>query len=158
MPAVFLAGSVIRAHAQSAAHHVTIPAAVEVDLSHLGEHTHANRLRFDTGRLDVAAMQADGARYRSVRVVGHCRLPTDHAALPPGFEALQKSFGPIPTYGPMDGRPGWSSAASTVKGRHEVTFSVPTRFANWVAGRPVAVRRRYKDPKSYSLEVTWEER
>ena len=131
-----------------------------MDLSHLGGHTHANSLCFGTGRLDIAAMQADkiAQSYRDVRVVGHCRLPTDRAALPPGFESLQPSVGLIPTYGSIDGKPGWSFVAATQKGRHVVIFSVPTRFANWVAGQPLALRRRYKDPRSYSLEVIWEER
>ena len=141
------------------AHHLTLPTAAKVDLSHLGVHTHANFLCFLTGTLNISTMQADKSapRYRRVRVVGHCRLPTARAALPPDFAALQRDVGAIPTYGPIDGKPGWSFHASMQGGRNEVIFSVPTRFANWVAGQPQAVRRRYQDPRSYSLEVTWEE-
>ena len=82
------------------AHHVTIPAASQVDYSHLGVHTHANAVLFNTGALDIGKMQADGARYRNVRVVGHCRLPTDRAALPPGFDSLLKDYGPDPRLRP----------------------------------------------------------
>ena len=145
------------------AHRVLVPAAAQVDLSHLGAHTHANVIRFDTGNLDVGGLRSGrpSARLRSVRVVGHCRLPTDRAALPPGLSALLqdygKNYGPVPTYGPIDGNPGWSFVISHVHGRIRVRYTVPTRFANWVAAQPPALRRRYLDPHSYSLEITWEQ-
>ena len=140
------------------AHHVTIPAAAQVDYSHLGVHTHANAVLFNTGSLDIGQMQSDATRYRNIRVVGHCRLPTDRAALPPGFDALLKDYGPVPAYGPMDGQPGWSSHPFHAKGRNGVKFVVPTRFANWVAGLTPAARHRYQSLNSYSLDMTWEER
>ena len=139
-------------------HRVTVPAASQVDYSHLGVHTHANAVLFDTGALDIGQMQSDGTRFRSVRVVGHCRLPTERAALPPGFDALLKDYGPVPAYGPIDGSPGWSSHPFHEDGRNGVKFVVPTRFANWVAGLTPAARHRYKSLHSYSLEITWEER
>ena len=139
-------------------HRVTIPAASQVDLSHLGVHTHANFIRFATGSVDVGKMQADQTLYRNVHVTGHCRLPTDRAALPPGFESLLQQDGPVPTSGPIDGSPGWSYHPADKSGHHQITFSVPTRFANWVACQPPALRHRYKALHSYSLEITWEER
>ena len=139
-------------------HHVTIHAAARMDYSHLGVHTHANALVFDTGALDIGQMQSDGTRFRSVRVVGHCRLPTERAALPPGFDALLKDYGPVPAYGPIDGSPGWSSHPFHANGHNGVKFVVPTRFANWVAGQPPALRHRYKSLHSYSLDIAWEER
>lgn len=141
-------------------HHVLISTAARVDLSHLGIHTHADFVRFDAGTLDVAAMQADktAVQYRNLSLVAHCRLPTDRAALPPGLDSLQKSYGPIPTYGPIDGKPGWSVGSVFVRnGQTWVQFSAPSRFANWVAAQKPALRRRYKDPHSYSLEIRWEE-
>ncbi len=136
---------------------VVVPAASRVDISHLGVHTHADLLLFPLSAQSVAALQG-GPQFRAVRVVAHCRLPTDQAALPPGFGWLTKDAGPIPTSGAIDGDPGWSiSPLFQEGGRDFVKVSVPTRFANWVAGQPPAVQKRYRNRQSYSLEITWEE-
>jgi hypothetical protein len=146
-------------------HRHTIPQASRVDLSHLGVHTHANVITFDTGALNVTAMQADRsqARYRSVTLVGKCRLDTDHAALPPAFKDFASDIGKVPNpYGPIDGRlhgkPGWVTAAYREGAHNRVRISVPTRFANWVAGQKPQRRRQYQDRRSYTLQITWQER
>ena len=136
---------------------VVIPHAARVDLSHVGMHTHENFVRFDTGTLDVAAMRQDAARYPHLTVRGSSRLPTDHAALPPewaspGDAPLDNPYGPIQGQGK---RPGWEVTAGQEGGKNWVKVIVPTRFANWVALQPEKVRRRYLDPRSYSLRVRW---
>ena len=135
--------------------------ASQVDLSHTGIHTHANFLLFDTGSLDVARQQ-DKSGHSHLTVIGHSRLNTDHAALPPEYQSLSEGDPPLDNpYGPIDGqqrgKPGWATLPFTLNGRHWVKILVPTRFANWVALQPKARRRRYMDGRNYSLEIRREE-
>ncbi len=142
-------------------HHILIPRASRIDLSHTGIHTHANFLLFETGSLDAAALQRDTAGHAPLTIIGHSRLSTDHAALPPEYQALAEGDAPLVNpYGPIDGqktgKPGWAAFPFTKGGRHWVKVVVPTRFANWVALQPKARQRRYLDERNYSLEIRWE--
>jgi hypothetical protein len=127
--------------------------AARVDISHLGVHTHANLVLFQLSLQEAAILQGSS----HVRVVAHCRLPTNKASMPPGFQWLAHDYGAIPTYGPIDGSPGWSVSDVFAKnGKKFVKVSVPSRFANWVASQPSALRLRYQNRRNYSLEIRWE--
>lgn len=107
-------------------------------------------------------MSRDKAHFPGLRVVGHSRLETNHAALPPDWQTPGEDMPPLDNpYGPIDGRqpgkPGWAVLAWTQNGRHGVKILAPTRFANWVALQPKARRRKYLDGRSYSLEIRWKE-
>jgi len=141
---------------------LVIPRASRVDISHVGIHTHANFISFDTGAHDLAAMQADPADYPRLTFKAHSRLPTDRAALPPGL--AMPGDPPLDNpYGAMDGgatRPGWGvvvlhQGGRDQGGRNTAKVAVPTRFANWVALQPAARRKAYGDPRGYWLEVRW---
>lgn len=134
-----------------------ISGASRLALSRTGIHTHADFILFDTGELDLAALQKDPARYPALKVTAHCRLSTDHAALPP--ELAAPGDPPLPNpYGPIDGgtgKPGWGIVPFNKNGRHQAKVLVPTRFANWLALQPPARRKVYLDPRRYWLEVRW---
>ena len=152
-----LAGLALTGQAGGIPQEVVIPYAARVDLSHVGLHTHENFVRSDTGALDVAAMRQDAVRYPRLTVRGGARLPTDRAALPPewaspGDAPLDNPYGPIQGQGK---RPGWGTVAGHEGDKNWVKVIAPTRLANWVALQPEKVRRRYSDPRSYSLRVRW---
>lgn len=143
-----------------APHKITIPRASEMALGHLGVHTHANFLLFDTGDLDVSAMRRDPARFPRLTLRAHCSLPTDRAALPPDLAAFSSPGDPpLPNpYGPIDGgrgKPGWSLLPLHRNGKNFVQVLVPTRFADWLAGQPPAHRRLYSQPQRFTLQISW---
>ncbi len=138
---------------------LVIPRAARVDIGHVGIHTHANSILFDTGAHDLAAMQADPAHFPRLTLKAHSRLPTDRAALPPGL--AMPGDPPLDNpYGAMDGGTkgqGWGVIPLHQGGRNTARVVVPTRFANWVALQPLARRKAYGDPRRYWLEVRWGE-
>lgn len=139
---------------------VVIPRASQVVLSHLGVHTHANFLLFDTGTLDITVMQRDPAQFPRLTLRAHSSLPTDRAALPPDLAAFSNPGDPpLPNpYGPIDGgngKPGWTLLPLNQGGRHFVKALVPTRFADWLNGQSPARRRAYFQPQRYRLLITW---
>ena len=141
-------------------HQVTVSRATVVSLSHLGIHTHADYLLFSTGPLDVLQISRDPIHFPGLKLRAFCRLPTDHAALPPDLAAFgSPSDPPLPNpYGPISGgggKPGWTLFPIHQNGKNCVKVLVPTRFANWLALQPPATRRAYLQPQCYSLQVTW---
>ena len=132
--------------------------ALRVRLNGLGARTHANWVLF---RLPFDATQRE--RVRNIDFEIASKAPSNVAALMIGSICAD-----FPAYG--DGIHDWSSY--TVNGVAWTTpfswhgsaptddptilgLNVPTRVANWVAcGRDDALR----DPQSWSLDVTWEER
>jgi hypothetical protein len=129
--------------------------ATSIDLSHLGQHTHANwvvfELPFDTTRRDLR-----NVRFRPRALVG-----TDVAALHTPILCL-----PAPTLGPVeDAR--WSKltlggigqtdllgsrALAPTNDARAYAINVPTRVANAAAcGEPVLASK-----ESWRLEVTWD--
>ncbi len=139
---------------------VVIPRASQVVFSYLGVHTHANFLLFDTGTLDITAMQRDPAQFPRLTLRAHSSLPTDRAALPPDLAAFSNPGDPpLPNpYGPIDGgqgKPGWTLLPQTQGGRHVVKVLAPTRFADWLNGQSPARRRAYLQPQRYRLTITW---
>ena len=159
LPALLLLLGLLPVAAQtSAPDHFVIPRASRLDLSHTGIHTHANFILFDTGALDLAALQREPARYPHLTIRAETRLDTDHAALPPeltmpGDPPLDNPYGPM---GGGRGKPAWGVTLLAQNGRHLVKVSVPTRFANWLALQTPAKRTRYLDPRQYRLEVLWD--
>ena len=140
---------------------IVIPRAFQISFSHLGIHTHANFLLFDTGSLDVAGMRRDPAQFPRLTLRAECSLPTDRAALPPDLAAFSSPTDPpLPNpYGPIDGghgKPGWTGLPLHQNGSNFVKVLVPTRFADWLAGQPPARRRAYLQPQRYRLTITWE--
>lgn len=141
---------------------LVVPRAARVDIGHTGIHTHLNFIYFDTGTHDLAAMQADTIHFPHLTLCAHSRLPTDHAALPPGL-AIPGDPPLENPYGPMErrrSRAGWGIVPLHQVGRggaaiNEAKVVVPTRFANWVALQPPARRKAYLDPRQYWLEVCW---
>ncbi len=143
-----------------APHKTVISHASRVVLSHTGIHTHANYLLFDTGALDLLALQRDPAHYPNLTYKAHSSLPTDHAALPPDLAAFSSPGDPPleNPYGGIDGAPGksgWTPLPGHQNGKNIVTVMVPTRFANWLAAQPPARRKQYTQPKRYTLVITW---
>lgn len=137
-----------------------VPHASQVVLSHLGVHTHANFLLFDTGTLDIAAMQHDPIHFPHLTIRALSSLPTDRAALPPDLAAFSNPGDPpLPNpYGPIEGgsgKPGWTLLPLHKDGRNFVKALVPTRFADWLAGQSPARRRAYLQPQRYRLSITW---
>ena len=144
-----------------AAQKVVIPRASQVVLSHVGVHSHANFLLFDTGSLDVLKIRQNPARFPRLTLRAHSSLPTDHAALPPDLAAFSSPGDPPldNPYGPIDGgsgKPGWTLLPVRQNGKNLVRVLVPTRFANWLALQPPLRRRLYLQPKSYTLTISWE--
>lgn len=138
---------------------VSVP-AFRAALSHTGVHTHANYLLFDTGALDLLALQRDPAHYPKLTFKAHSSLPTDHAALPPDLAAFgSPSDPPLENpYGGIDGgsgKSGWTPLPGHRNGKNIVTVMVPTRFVNWLAAQPPARRKQYAQPKRYTLVITW---
>lgn len=141
-------------------HRIVVPRASQIVLSHLGVHTHANFLLFDTSTLDIAAMQRDPAQFPRLTLRAHSSLPTDRAALPPDLAVFSSPTDPpLPNpYGPIDGgggKPGWTLLPLHQNGRNFVKALVPTRFADWLAGQSLARRRAYLPPQRYTLQITW---
>ena len=60
-------------------------------VSHTGVHTHADYLLFDTGALDLLAMQRDTVRYPKLSFRAHSSLPTQPCRAAAGFGRLQQS-------------------------------------------------------------------
>lgn len=154
-------GAACPTHAQTP-HKMTIPRASQISLSHLGIHTHANFLLFDTGSLDTARMRQDPAHFPRLTLRAHSSLPTDRAALPPDLAVFgSPTDPPLPNpYGPIDGgsgKPGWTLLPLHQNGRNLVKVLVPTRFADWLAGQSPARRRVYLQPQRYTLQITWRE-
>ncbi len=147
------------ASAQSV-HKIVIPRASRVVFSHLGVHTNANYLLFDTGTLNLPALQGDPAHYSHLTFKAHSSLPTNHAALPPDLAAFSSPGDPPlqNPYGPIDGGPsksGWTLLPGHENGKNIVKVLVPTRFANWLALQPPARRKQYEQPHRYTLVITW---
>ncbi len=141
-------------------HKITIPRASQIAFGHLGVHTHANFLLFDTGTLDLAAIQRDPVRFPRLAFRAYSSLPTDRAALPPDLAAFSSpSDPPLPNpYGPIDGgrdKPGWTLLPLHQNGKNFVKVLVPTRFADWLAGQSAARRRAYLQPSRFTLRITW---
>lgn len=139
---------------------IVVPRAFQVVFSHLGVHTHANFLLFDTGALDAAKMRQDPAHFPRLTLRASSSLPTDRAALPPDLAAFSSPDDPpLPNpYGPIgggSGKPGWTLLPLHQNGRNFVKVLVPTRFADWLAGQPPARRRAYLQPQRYKLQITW---
>lgn len=135
--------------------------AARVVLSFTGVHTHADYILFDTGALDLPALQRDPAHYPGLTFTAHSSLPTDHAALPPDLAAFSSPGDPPleNPYGGIDGGPGksgWSLLPGHQNGKNVVKVLVPTRFANWLATQTPARRRQYAQPKRYTLVITWQ--
>jgi hypothetical protein len=140
---------------------IVIPRAAQIVFSHTGIHTHANYLLFDTGTVDIQALQRDPVRYPHLTLKAHSSLPTNHAALPPDLAAFSSPGDPplANPYGPIDGgsnKPGWTLLPGHQNGKNVVKVLVPTRFANWLALQPPARRRLYAQPKRYTLVVMWQ--
>jgi hypothetical protein len=140
---------------------VVVPRAARIVFSHTGIHTHADYLLFDTGALDILALQRDPVRYPHLTFKAHSSLPTNHAALPPDLAAFSSPGDPplANPYGPIDGgsgKPGWTLLPGHQTGKNVVKVLVPTRFANWLALQPPARRRLYAQPKRYTLVVMWQ--
>lgn len=159
LSALLWLGSACPAPAQTP-HKILISRASQIGLSRLGIHTHANFLLFDTGTLDIAAMQRDPAQFPRLTLRAHSRLPTDRAALPPDLAAFSNPGDPpLPNpYGPIDGgngKPGWGVLPLHQNGRNYVKVLVPSRFADWLAGQSPARRRAYLQPQCYRLSITW---
>jgi hypothetical protein len=141
-------------------HKVTIPRASQISFGHLGVHTHANFLLFDTGSLDTAAMRQDPAHFPRLTLRAYSSLPTDRAALPPDLAAFSSPTDPpLPNpYGPINGgkgKSGWTLLPLSKNGRNLVKVLVPTRFADWLAAQPPARRRAYLQPPRFTLQITW---
>ena len=139
---------------------LVIPRASQVVIGHLGIHTHANYLLFDTGALDIARMRRDPARFPHLTLRASCSLPTDRAALPPDLAAFSSPGDPpLPNpYGPIEGgrgKPGWTLLPLRQGGKNFVKVLVPTRFADWLAAQPPARRRAYLQPSRFTLQITW---
>jgi hypothetical protein len=142
-------------------HHARIARANRVDLSHVGIHTDANFVEFQSLSVNLGGIVArclgPKAVCRNLQIVAHCLLSTNHAALPPGLGWLGRAFGPVPDqYGSIDGKPGWSVKVVLNHGAGYAQVSIPSRFANWVAEQKPALRARYLDPKNYWATVNWE--
>jgi hypothetical protein len=140
---------------------IVIPRAAQIVFSHTGIHTHANYLLFNTGTVDIQALQRDPVRYSHLTFKAHSSLPTDHASLPPDLAAFSSPGDPPleNPYGPIDGgsgKPGWTLLPGHQNGKNIVKVLVPTRFANWLALQPPARRRLYEQPKHYTLVVMWQ--
>lgn len=141
-------------------HIVVIPRASQAVFSHLGVHTHANYLLFDTSALDIAQMRRDPAHFPHLTLHAYSSLPTDRAALPPDLAAFSSPGDPpLPNpYGPIDGgngKPGWTLLPTYKDGKNFVKVLVPTRFADWLAAQPLARRRLYLQPACFTLRITW---
>lgn len=141
-------------------HKVVVPRASQIALGHLGIHTHANYLLFDTGTLDVARMRQLPAQFPHLTLLARCSLPTDRAALPPDLAAFSSpSDPPLPNpYGPIDGgrgKPGWTLLPLHQNGKNFVKALAPSRFADWLAGQSPARRRAYLQPPRYTLQISW---
>lgn len=141
-------------------HKVAIPRASQIVISHLGVHTHANYLLFDTGTLDIVQMSQDQAHFPHLLVRAFCSLPTDRAALPPDLAAFSSPGDPpLPNpYGAINGgrgKPGWTLLPLHTGAKNFVKVLVPTRFADWLAAQPAARRRLYSQPARFSLQVSW---
>ena len=150
----------IPAASAQAAKKVVIPHAFQVVFSHTGIHTHADYLLFDTGALDILALQSHPATYPNLAFKAHSSLPTDRAALPPDLAAFSSPGDPPlqNPYGPIDGapgKPGWTVLPVHQNGKNRVKVLVPTRFVNWLAAQSPARRKQYAQPQRYSLVVTW---
>ena len=160
---VFLAASASAFFAPALAqspHKIVIPRASRLVLGHLGIHTDANYLLFDTDALDLSACQRDPLHYSHLTFKAHSSLPTNHAALPPDLAAFGSPGDPPlqNPYGPIDGGPGksgWTLLPGHENGRNIVKALVPTRFANWLAAQSPARRRQYAQPNRYTLTITW---
>ena len=70
-------------------HKTVISHASRVVFSATGVHTHADYLLFDTGALDLPALQRDPAHYPGLSFKAHSSLPTNRAALPPDLAAFR---------------------------------------------------------------------
>ena len=141
-------------------HKVVVPHASRVVLNYTGVHTHADYLLFDTGALDLLALQRDPSHYPQLVFKAHSSLPTNYAALPPDLAAFSAPGDPPleNPYGAIDGgagKPGWSLLPGHQNGGNVVKVLVPTRFANWLAVQPPARRRQYAQPRRYTLSITW---
>ena len=141
-------------------HKTVITQASRVVLGVTGVHTHADYILFNTGALDLLALQRDPAHYPGLSFKAHSSLPTNHAALPPDLAAFGSPGDPPleNPYGPIDGgsgKPGWTPLPGHQNGKNVVTVLVPTRFANWLAAQPPARRKQYAQPKRYTLTITW---
>ncbi len=152
-------GAACPASAQSP-HKIIIPRVSQSALGHLGVHTHANFLLFNTGILDIPAMQRDPSQFPRLALRAHSSLPTDRAALPPDLAAFgSPSDPPLPNpYGPIDGgygKPGWTLLPMHRGSKNLVKVLVPTRFADWLAAQPLARRRLYSQPQRFTLQITW---
>jgi len=141
-------------------HKVVISRASRVIFSYTGVHTHADYLVFDTGTLDLSALQRDPVHYPNLTFKAHSSLPTNHAALPPDLAAFSSPGDPPleNPYGSIDvgsGKPGWTLLPGHQNGKNVVKVLVPTRFANWLAVQTPARRKQYAQPKRYTLTITW---
>ncbi len=141
-------------------HKTVISHASRVVLSFTGVHTHADYILFDTGTLDLPALQRDPIHYPGLTFNAHSSLPTNHAALPPDLAAFGSPGDPPleNPYGGIDGGPGksgWTLLPGHQNGKNAVKVLVPTRFANWLAAQPPARRKQYAQPKRYTLVITW---
>ncbi len=141
-------------------HKTVISRASRVVFSAVGVHTHADYLLFDTGALDLLALQRDPAHYAGLSFKAHSSLPTNHAALPPDLAAFSSPGDPPleNPYGAIDGgsgKPGWTLLPGHQNGKNVVKVLVPTRFANWLAAQSPARRKQYAQPGRYTLVVTW---
>ncbi len=142
-------------------HKIIILHASQIAFSHLGIHTHANFLLFDTGSSDIAAMQHDPVHFPRLTLRACSSLPTDRAALPPDLVAFSSPTDPpLPNpYGPINGgsgKPGWTLLPLHKDGKNFVKVLVPSRFADWLAGQPPARRRLYSQRQRFTLQISWE--
>ena len=159
LPLISLCFSLMSASSAQTAKKIVISHASRVVFSHTGVHTHADYLLFDTGALDLLALQHNPA-YPNLAFKAHSSLPTDRAALPPDLAAFSSPGDPPlqNPYGPIDGgpgKPGWSLLPLHQNGKNCVKVLVPTRFVNWLAAQSPARRKQYAQPQRYSLVVTW---
>lgn len=137
--------------------------AAQVRLNSFGVRTHTNWILF---RLPFATNQYD--RIRNVRYRTSAGVPTDVGELRVGSVCVDVStLGPVSSWALYnEGGMGWSASGRTLHfGEHArppvhhdptvLAINVPTRVANYAACHEAAAM---KDPETWVLDVTWEER
>jgi hypothetical protein len=143
---------------------IYLPRANAVVVGHEGIHTHRNYILFVIPGATPRAMFNDDRhlKYRHVQFTAHCRLPTDHAALPFSLPIVGTEPPGLDLYGAIDGQSryqrGWGVDDVNDLPPGIVHVMIPSRFVDWLARRPRDVQNRYADPANYSLQASWDER
>jgi hypothetical protein len=145
-------------------HEVHLSRASAVVIGHAGIHTHHNYILFLVPGAAPRVMFNDDRhiRYRHVAFTAHCRLPTDHAALPFSIPIFGTQPPGLDLYGAIDGQAlcerGWGVDDISRLPAGLVRVMIPSRFVDWLVRQPPNLQRQYANPANYSLDGNWDEK